>query len=223
MINMLHFSFYFFKRFNFANKIKSWLKEFQDIIYTDEKTFQSFSNGKVLVKRKRNDGDDDRYLTFSNITRRFKINVWGALVYNKKPFLYKVSENFDSKEFIKLIEDKFAKDLPNYKLNYVVWQDNAPHHVSILSQKFFYDQKIYLLRCPPSSPDLNPIENLWGMIQKELNKYLSKNQTISEDDLFKQVKRISNNISIEIINKLIDKMNKRVDATIANKGKSTKY
>jgi len=38
-------------------------------------------------------------------------------------------------------------------------------------KNFLSDNNIAVLKWPGNSPDLNPIENLWAIIKKELHKY----------------------------------------------------
>jgi len=49
-------------------------------------------------------------------------------------------------------------------------QDNAPcHKARIISNCFFeHDNEFTVLKWPPQSPDLNPIEHLWDVVEQEL-------------------------------------------------------
>ena len=46
--------------------------------------------------------------------------------------------------------------------------NNNPVHKSMNSLLFYKEHKIKVIDFPSYSPDLNPIENIWGKIKKEI-------------------------------------------------------
>uniref|UniRef100_A0A3P8U0I5 Tc1-like transposase DDE domain-containing protein n=1 Tax=Amphiprion percula TaxID=161767 RepID=A0A3P8U0I5_AMPPE len=54
--------------------------------------------------------------------------------------------------------------------SWVFQQDNAAVHNARLTKDFFRENNITLLDHPACSPDLNPIENIWGWMAREVYK-----------------------------------------------------
>ena len=72
---------------------------------------------------------------------------------------------------------------------------------------------------PAQSPDLNPIENLWSI----LDKHLSNRKPKIESELFELLRNKWEQLDMSILRKLVDSMPDRCRAVIANKGFPTKY
>ena len=47
-------------------------------------------------------------------------------------------------------------------------QDNAPIHVSKATRAFFQESNMQVMDWPAYSPDLNPIENVWGLLSRSI-------------------------------------------------------
>jgi transposase len=55
--------------------------------------------------------------------------------------------------------------------NIIFQHDNAPSHKAGLTRNWFIDNRVEVLTWPSYSPDLNPIENLWSHLNRELGTY----------------------------------------------------
>ena len=82
-----------------------------------------------------------------------------------------------------------------------------------------------LHRIPPRSPDINPIENVFHLVKKMLQKEaIDQNITKESFDAFKtRVLLCLNTFEIKTIDKTIESMPKRIEEIRLSKGKRSKY
>ena len=76
-----------------------------------------------------------------------------------------------------------------------------------------------MMNWPAQSPDLNPIEILWG----SLNRLTQDRNPQSEDELFEILKHAWNSMSDEYPHNLVESMPSRCKAVIQSKEWPTKY
>ena len=85
--------------------------------------------------------------------------------------------------------------------------------------------KTVRFRIPARSPDLNPIENVFHLMNKALKKEAIENKITKEsfEDFSQRCVKMTENFPVEIINKTIDSMHKRVNLMLKSKGQRIKY
>ena len=97
--------------------------------------------------------------------------------------------------------------------------DNDSKHKSLESLRFCIKNKIKLIKWPAYSPDLNPIENIWGNI-----KYYLKSNTFSNmKSLRKEIEDKWNQIDVEFCKRLTDSVKRIVNIWISLEGALTDY
>lgn len=111
-------------------------------------------------------------------------------------------------------------------------QDNAPTHratdVRIWLENFSAENGIEVVKWPPYSPDLNPIENVWKLLKEGIHKLhpdlgtLPKNQ----DSLFRLINaaiEVWEELPEEVLQRLVMSMRRRMQAVIDADGWYTRY
>ncbi len=96
-------------------------------------------------------------------------------------------------------------------------QYNAPcHKAQIISDWFLeHDNEFTLLKWPPQSPDLNPIEHLWDVVEREIR--IMDVQTTNLQQQRDAVMSIWTKISEECFQHLVESMPRRIKAALKAK------
>uniref|UniRef100_A0AAR2KB27 Tc1-like transposase DDE domain-containing protein n=1 Tax=Pygocentrus nattereri TaxID=42514 RepID=A0AAR2KB27_PYGNA len=105
------------------------------------------------------------------------------------------------------------------KRNFIFQHDNDPKHTSKSTKEWLHRNKIKTLEWPSQSPDLNPIEHLWGDLKRVVHRRCPRNLS----DLERFCKEESANIATSRCATLIGSYPKRLSAVIKAKGAATKY
>lgn len=205
------------KRLKFAIKYQNWTNEWLEVCFMDEKTVQTYANGRVLVKRKINERyNPDMIVTSESQNSRNKVNLVGTVAFNGPNVTYSVSTNFNGAQFEQLLKTKIKNHITG-----TVLMDNATIHSK--GMKWLLKSGIRVLDFPPKSPDMNIIENVWGMLQKILNRKLLNVTISSKNQLLQMIDESWKEIPNGFIQQCILSMPNRLKQVIKVKGRQTKY
>ncbi|KAG6616662.1 Integrase, catalytic core protein [Phytophthora cinnamomi] len=99
--------------------------------------------------------------------------------------------------------------------------DNASIHTSGATKEFLKEENVDVMDWPAQSPDLNPIENMWGVLTRAV--YAHGRQFQTREDLIETIKASWAAIGQDLITKLVESKPKRCIATLELYGAKTKY
>ncbi|CDF37794.1 unnamed protein product [Chondrus crispus] len=142
------------------------------------------------------------------------------------------SKGMSSLAFLNGMQDSaaYCTTLDNYLLPFaycyhddslVFMQDGASIHRSNLTHSWLNQLEINLLPWPSRSPDLNPIENVWGHLARAV--YANGRQFTSRDALVDAIQQCWNGIALHYCNSLISLMPSRCLKAIVRSGDLTGY
>jgi transposase len=77
----------------------------------------------------------------------------------------------------------------------VIILDNYPVHKAKLAEKACEILNIVLIPLPPYSPKLNPIEQVWRTVKKELSTVYMESKEFLQDNFEKEYYNIVDNVS----------------------------
>ena len=107
----------------------------------------------------------------------------------------------------------------------MVHNGNDPSQRSLAAKTAIKEEGCELFCIPARSPDLNPIENMFHIVKKQLDAQVRDSQIVRETwEQFKtRVIKILYNVSVDYVNNIITSMPKRIHAVLQADGFRTKY
>eukprot|EP00644_Phytophthora_capsici_P003153 jgi/Phyca11/103161/e_gw1.7.57.1 len=147
---------------------------------------------------------------------------WGAFCAQGKSELVVLEGTQDSERYIYTLSEHLLPYIDRIYGRVCVFQhDNASIHSSGATKTFREEENVTTMTWPAKSPDLNPIENLWGVLARAV--YADGRQFQTRDSLIATVKKCWGDISLNYTTKLLNSMPKRCVSVLELHGAKTKY
>ncbi len=210
------------KHLTWAVEKKNWtVAQWSKVLFSDESKFCiSFGNQGPRVWRKSGEAQNPCCLK-SSVKFPQSVMIWAAMSSAGVGPLCFLKSTVNAAIYQEILEhfmlpsaDKLYGDA-----DFIFQQDLAPAHTAKGTKSWFNDHGVTVLDWPANSPDLNPIENLWGIVKRKMRDTRPNNA----DELKATVKETWASIPPQQCHKLITSMPRRIEAVIKAKGAPTKY
>lgn len=154
-----------------ASERKNWTQsEWNKIIFSDESRFTvSVGHEKGTVIRKKCEAFFPECLK-RTVKFPSSIMVWGCMSSKGVGKLCFINGTVNAVKYQEILEKELIPSVQTMYPNeeYLFQQDGASCHTAKSTSVWFQNHEMEVLPWPSSSPDLSPIETLWGIIKKKL-------------------------------------------------------
>lgn len=211
-------------RLNFARDYLNF--DWTNTIFSDEKSFRSSEHGRLTLWRYDNTRYTGDHVVPNQLSGRISSNMWAWMSAGSLGELVPISSRQTALHYVDLLEDTM---LPTVRTIYP--QEEVPtfayvhdncrvHTARVVSDWFCQHPDVTLIPWPSKSPDLNPIENLWGLM---VQMWDNRNER-TQEALQNHCNEIWDHLrGTDICTRLIGSMHSRLLAVIQNNGGYTRF
>lgn len=149
------------RRLQFCENFRN--DNFENVFITDEACFQLGDNRLRILSRDRPTVQTSKFPT--------KIMVWGGISLRGATELSIIAGTVDSARYCTILNEYLVQTANTlYPEGWRLQQDNARCHTSRYTRTWLEDNRIETIPWPAVSPDLSPIENIWGLMKIEVER-----------------------------------------------------
>ncbi|PIC13099.1 hypothetical protein B9Z55_027975 [Caenorhabditis nigoni] len=206
------------KRLEFARK--NARTDWRKVIFSDEKKFNCDGPDGY-----RSYWHDLRKAPLRFSRRNFKgggCMVWAAISSVGRLKLNFVSKRMDGVEYRRCLRRGLSRFWrQNRNNNFMFMQDGAPCHRARRTMKWLEDRRIPVLSWPACSPDMNIIENVWGVMVHKIYEGNKKYDNVRQ--LKKAIVAAWKDVDQQLIDNLYLSLDSRIFELTKNRGGHTSY
>ena len=213
-------------RLNWCITRQQWsMQQWKNVAFSDESSFtlKPIKNHSRVWRL-----NNTRYAN-RNMVPTFKsgfvsLSVWGLFSSKGRSPLIRITGTLNQHKYIEILKQyvlPFKAQNHSGSNEFIFQHDGCGPHRAKNVSLFLEAEGIAVLPWPAQSPDLNPIENVWSVMKRNLRKLPSYPSTA--DDLFSQLCFIWDNLPNDYFDKLIGSMKSRCIAVANVRGGASKY
>lgn len=211
------------KRFAFARDHVDKPQSFwNNVLFSDESKFCIFGmNGRGIVWRKPATEWNKENLFPTVKHGGGGVMVWGCMASNGVGNLEFIESTMDKFQYLNIIKKNIPESATKLGLgnHFMFQQDNDPKHTAYIVKLWLLYNVPKQLHTPPQSPDLNPIEHLWDLLERRIRQHSITSKNMLKEKLLEEWSKIRP----EDTKVLVDSMGKRLKEVLFRRGYPTKY
>ena len=147
------------------------------------------------------------------------VMVWGCMSPADVGELHFIEGSMNSNMYCEILKQSMIPSLQKLGHRAVFQQDNDPKHTSKTTTALLKRLRVKVMDWPSMSPDLNPIEHLWGILKRKMEVRKVSNIRQLRDVVIAEWK----SIPVATCEAMVNSMPRRVKAVLDNDGGHTKY
>lgn len=160
-------------RLKWARKHRNWTqRQWNSVIWSDESRFEvCVGDSRKVIRNK------DEAFHRDCIARKVKfpasVMIWGCMSAKGVGNLHFIDGIVNSDKYIRILRTSLLPSIEKLRTNegeYIFQQDGASCHTSKKTMNWLKNRNIPLLDWTASSPDMSPIEAIWGIMKKKLRQ-----------------------------------------------------
>lgn len=193
-----------------------------NVLWTDESKIELFGHqSRGHVWRKPNTAFQEKNLIPTVKHGGGSVMVWGCFAAAGPGQLTIIESTMNSTVYQKVLEEHVRPSVRKLKLkrNWTMQHDNDPKHTSKSTKDWLKKKKWRVLEWPSQSPDLNPIEMLWGDLKRAVHARNPSNISQLKQFCIEEWDKIPS----DRCQRLVDGYKNRLTAVISAKGGNTSY
>ncbi len=210
------------RRIQFTQAHQNWtIEDWKNVAWSDESLLLlRHSDRRVRIWRKEHESMDSSCLVSTVQAGGGGVMVWGIFSWHTLGPLVPIEHRLNATAYLSIVADRFLPFMTTvYPSSDGYFQhDNAPCHTAQIISDWFleHDNEFTLLKWPPQSPDLNSIEHLWDVVEREIR--IMDVQPTNLQKLCDAIMSIWTKISEECFQHLVESMPRRIKAVLKAKG-----
>ena len=207
------------RRLAWCTAHRRWTRaQWRMVLFTDESRFQvTPRDGRIRVWRRPGEQLADGAIQEVAAFGGGSVMVWGGISSHHKTPLYHVDGILNGQRYLReILQPLVVPALQQIGAQAVFMDDNATPHRCRAVNTFVVQAGITRMPWPANSPDINPIENIWG----ELGRRVQENHPLpaNRQQLLQYLQQEWANLPQALITRTVNTMRQRCVDCVAARG-----